>query len=421
MRDTEVAADATCGSEGKEFALRLPLVSIVVVNWNYGCFIAETIESIRAQDYPNWECLIVDNASTDNSLEVARALVGQDLRFTIIALDKNYGHLGAAEQVLDRLRGEFISFVDSDDVIFPNFLSWHIQTHLALPDAVGFTSSDLIQVNRDGAAIAPGFFHFARYTQSWAPRGLRLASNATRLATISDDDYELLSTETIRLVPEALGWWWSPGTSNVYRRQVLMIARPVLQNEVAIRGVDHHYNWMMHALSGSALINRPLSVYRLHGGNAFNGFVSMSGLRDGQSASHAAYDAQIYDTLRTLLVNARQYEWQVLNDRYWRLHDYVALSVEARERYWFSAKTREVFALHFLELAEIFGQQRVVIELRHRMRRRDVWEVLRRAYSGRIPRRLRIWLTVFDGTRFVKRMLRAATGWATLGRRRNSS
>ena len=411
MRAALTVTDAPCGSDVREIAPRLPLVNVVVVNWNYGCFIRETIESILAQDYPRWDCLIVDNASTDESLDIARRLVGSDTRFTIMALDKNYGHLGAAEQILDRLQGDFVAFVDSDDAIFPNFLSWHVQTHLALPDAVGFTSSDLIQVNRVGAAIAPGFFHFARHTQSWAPRGLRPSSNAMRLTTVSDDDYELLSAETIRLVPEALGWWWSPGTSNVYRRQVLMIARPILQDKVAIRGVDHHYNWMTHALSGSALINRPLSIYRLHGDNAFNGFASISGLRDGQSASHAAYDAQIYDTLRTLLVNARLYEWQVLNDRYWRLHDYVALSVEARERYWFNVKTREAFAVHFLELADIFGQRRVLLELRARMRRSDVWEILRRAYSGRIPLRLRLWLTVYNGRRIMKRMFQAASSW----------
>ena len=53
-----------------ELGLQAPLVSVVVVNWNYARFIGATIDSIRGQDYSRFECLVIDNASTDDSRAV---------------------------------------------------------------------------------------------------------------------------------------------------------------------------------------------------------------------------------------------------------------------------------------------------------------------------------------------------------------
>ncbi|MGB7044366.1 MAG: glycosyltransferase, partial [Methylocella sp.] len=59
--------------EGKKF-LRLPLVSVIVVNFNYGRFLRAAVDSVFGQTYPNIECIVVDNASTDESGPVLRAI-----------------------------------------------------------------------------------------------------------------------------------------------------------------------------------------------------------------------------------------------------------------------------------------------------------------------------------------------------------
>jgi hypothetical protein len=64
-------------------ALKPPLVSFILINWNYGRFVGDAIDSIRAQDYPNFECLIVDNGSTDDSREEYARHVQGDPRFSI--------------------------------------------------------------------------------------------------------------------------------------------------------------------------------------------------------------------------------------------------------------------------------------------------------------------------------------------------
>jgi glycosyltransferase involved in cell wall biosynthesis len=128
------------GSSIADRGLKHPLISIIVVNRNYAAYIAKTIQSIQAQDYPWFECVIVDNASTDDSLSVIETNVADDPRFTVKRMAENLGQLRAALEILPHLRGGFVVSVDADDYLFPNFISSHFQVHLALPQSVGFSS-----------------------------------------------------------------------------------------------------------------------------------------------------------------------------------------------------------------------------------------------------------------------------------------
>ena len=76
-----------------------PLVSLVLINWNYANFIGATIDSIKRQDYPWFEAIVVDNGSTDESRDIIAAHVGDDPRFRVLCLDQNLGQLGAFLEV----------------------------------------------------------------------------------------------------------------------------------------------------------------------------------------------------------------------------------------------------------------------------------------------------------------------------------
>ena len=72
-----------------------PLVSLLIINWNYGTYIGATIDSIKSQDYPAIEVIVVDNGSTDDSRDVIAKHAGDDPRFRVVHLDENLGQLGA--------------------------------------------------------------------------------------------------------------------------------------------------------------------------------------------------------------------------------------------------------------------------------------------------------------------------------------
>lgn len=100
------------------------MVSIIIPVYNREHLLAETLESIILQTYPNWECILVDDNSTDNSIEIIKQYIQKDHRFTFYSRPSNYGAggNGARNYGFEVSTGEFINWFDSDDVMLPNFL-----------------------------------------------------------------------------------------------------------------------------------------------------------------------------------------------------------------------------------------------------------------------------------------------------------
>jgi len=98
------------------------LVSIITPTYNCGKFIAETIGSILVQTYTNWEMVIVDDCSTDNTKEIVQAYLDKDPRIKYYCLKENSGAAVARTTAMNLANGEFIAFCDSDDLWIPDKL-----------------------------------------------------------------------------------------------------------------------------------------------------------------------------------------------------------------------------------------------------------------------------------------------------------
>lgn len=92
------------------------LVSIITPTYNCGKFIGETIESIQAQTYENWEMVIVDDRSTDNTEEVVAAYQEKDQRIRYHKLEVNSGAAVARTKAMELANGQYMAFCDSDDL-----------------------------------------------------------------------------------------------------------------------------------------------------------------------------------------------------------------------------------------------------------------------------------------------------------------
>lgn len=97
------------------------LVSIIMPSYNTGRFIAETINSVLAQTYENWEIIIVDDCSTDNTDEIVAEYL-RDERIRYFKNEKNSGAAVSRNRALREARGEWIAFLDSDDLWSPDKL-----------------------------------------------------------------------------------------------------------------------------------------------------------------------------------------------------------------------------------------------------------------------------------------------------------
>lgn len=98
------------------------LVSIIMPLYNYGRFLNAAVGSVLSQTYTNWELIIVDDCSTDDSFEIAEELSKKDKRIRAYRLEKNGGTSAARNKGLDLAKGEFVAFLDSDDQYDPTYL-----------------------------------------------------------------------------------------------------------------------------------------------------------------------------------------------------------------------------------------------------------------------------------------------------------
>ena len=98
-----------------------PLISVVIPAYNAEQFLDETLESVLSQTYENWECIIVNDGSTDNTEEIAKKWCEKDARFRYF-YKENSGVSDTRNLGIKEARGEYIAFLDADDLYMPNFL-----------------------------------------------------------------------------------------------------------------------------------------------------------------------------------------------------------------------------------------------------------------------------------------------------------
>lgn len=123
----------------------LPLVSVIIPSYNHAHFLSRALQSVQRQGWTNWEALVVDNHSTDNTDEVMQAWVGDRVRLLKI---HNNGLIAASRNMgVREARGEWIAFLDSDDWWTDDKLECSMRAALAGADVV---YHDLIMVGTDG-------------------------------------------------------------------------------------------------------------------------------------------------------------------------------------------------------------------------------------------------------------------------------
>ena len=93
-----------------------PLVSVIIPSYNYSRYIAEALESIIAQTYSNWECIVIDDGSTDNTKEVVSEYIKRDARINYVH-QENRGLSAARNTGITYVTGKYIQLLDADDLI----------------------------------------------------------------------------------------------------------------------------------------------------------------------------------------------------------------------------------------------------------------------------------------------------------------
>jgi glycosyltransferase involved in cell wall biosynthesis len=102
----------------------IPKVTIIMATYNRAHFIVETLQSIQKQSFLDWECLLIDDGATDNTIEVIAPFLEQDIRFQYFKRTEKYqkGLPGCRNYGLDLAKGDCVIFFDDDDIVHPDNL-----------------------------------------------------------------------------------------------------------------------------------------------------------------------------------------------------------------------------------------------------------------------------------------------------------
>jgi len=127
-----------------------PKVSVIIPAYNGAQFLGETIQSVLGQTYSNFELIIVDDASPDNTAEVVKRF--DDIRLKYIVHEKNKGSDVARDTGLRASCGEFIAFLDQDDLFHPEKLAVHVNFMALNPD-IGVTYNPRFNLNHSSMTV----------------------------------------------------------------------------------------------------------------------------------------------------------------------------------------------------------------------------------------------------------------------------
>jgi glycosyltransferase involved in cell wall biosynthesis len=301
-----------------------PLVSVIVTSFNYGEFITDCLRSVHAQTYDRFECIVVDDCSSDNTPAVVTTLLDElkDARLRYLRLPRNVGQLGAQVEGFRESRGEFIVFLDADDLLFPQFIARHLFVHHNIETSVAFTSSNQWTISGDGQVLAK--HHTDLVSRVYLTQGIDLE--------VKDANSWIPPVHGV-LFPfwhdknDPSMWVWGTQSTMMFRRPVLAMLLPSSpQRAESFRTCSDFYIVRFGQLIGGSFVFREaLGCYRRHGANNFsqNGLIAAR-MQTGDMRRHPAFTA--YRDLALDVLSERKEAWlAILGDgRYADLVKYIS-------------------------------------------------------------------------------------------------
>lgn len=146
----------------------MPSVDVVIPNYQYGRFLKECVESVLTQGVRDVRVFIIDNASTDNSCEVARSLLAQDSRIRLIEHRVNLGHTASFNEGIDLATADYFMILCADDLLTPGCLARAISAMETYP-ALSFVYGE--------GAVSKADEHIAATAHGYAPAGWKITQS----------------------------------------------------------------------------------------------------------------------------------------------------------------------------------------------------------------------------------------------------
>lgn len=249
-----------------------PKVSIIITCFNLAKYLPDLIESIENQTYKNFEVIIVNDASFDETKEYLDSLIQRSFshkffrqikinekKYKVIHNSENLGQFGSFLEGLKAASGEFVALIDADDVLMPDYLMCHIQTHMNV--SVSFTSCSQFEIDENSTVHSLVSLASSGYSNEDKEMELKDEDEIFNLnGRVEKYSVKILDNKNCKFG----NWAWGPTTSAVMRKSAAEFLLKYPTPKDWKKGADKIAFTFLHMIGGSALISAPLFAYRRH-------------------------------------------------------------------------------------------------------------------------------------------------------------
>lgn len=248
--------------------LNLPKVSFIVVTHNFSRFVCDCLMSIKNQTYKNYEIIVVDDVSKDDTCEKIENFIKENtgLQIKFLKNEQNKGQLASFLEGLRMAESQFICAVDGDDVLFPEFCAVHIETHMKTSVAMTTCQQAEIDDNnvihtlcsidsprKNEKEFSIGNKTYEEFEKYRCANGIN--KEGCEVKVLDNDKYSFAT------------WHWGPTSSAMMRKSVCDMLLLLDKTRSLKITADKFMFSFCHLIGSSAVIYKVLYAYRRHGSN----------------------------------------------------------------------------------------------------------------------------------------------------------
>jgi len=248
--------------------LNLPKVSFIVITHNFSDFVCDCLISIKNQTYKNFEIIVVDDVSKDDTREKIQRFIDENNQLTVkfIKNENNIGQLASFLEGLKRAEGQFVCAIDGDDILFPEYCAMHIETHMKT--SVALTTCQQAEIDENNVIHTLASIDSPRKKE----KEIKIENksfeefNAYRNAegiNKEGSDVKVLDNDKYSFAT----WHWGPATSAMMRKSVCDMLLLLEKTRSLKITADKFMFSFCHLIGSSAVIYKVLYAYRRHSSN----------------------------------------------------------------------------------------------------------------------------------------------------------